>query len=80
MALQTGLFAKVRSYGIGFYSLGPDQAYAGRFVPVYAAEAGAEVAVAEVGVGGGAFARGIGRGDLLIAGTVVVEEEGRREM
>ena len=59
MALEAGFFAEVRGYSVD-EDVGADEAMAGCFVAVHAAQAGAEVAVGEVGVREGAFAGGIG--------------------
>ena len=50
------------------------------FEAVYAAEAGAQVAVREVGVGEGAFAGGGGGGEKGVAGSVGFQEEGWGEV
>ena len=75
VTLDAGLFAKVRADDVYFDGGCADEAVAGRLVAVDGAEARAEVAVAEVGVGEGAFAGGIDGREQVVTGDVVVEEE-----
>ena len=79
VACDAGLFAKVRADDVYFY-IGADEAVAGFLVAVHGAEARTKVAVAEVGVGEGTFAGGIDGGEKVVAGDVVVQEEGWGEM
>jgi len=80
VALQARLLAKVRRDGVDGYVGGGDQACARRFVAVHAAKARAEVAVAEVGVGGTALEGCVAGREGEVAGGVVVEEEGWGEV
>jgi hypothetical protein len=49
---------------------------AGLLIAVDTTEAGAEVTIAEVGIGEGTLARGVDGGEEVVAGDVVVEEKG----
>ena len=53
--LEEGLFAEVWCYGAHLHAAGADEAVPRPLVPVYRAQTRAEVAVFQVGVGGGAF-------------------------
>lgn len=79
VALQTGLFAEVRGDGVD-EDVAADETVAGGFEAVDGAQARAEVAVAEVRVGEGSLAGGVSGGQEVVAGCVVVEEEGRGEV
>ena len=79
MACDAGFFAKVRADDVHFY-IGADEAVAGLLVAIDGAEAWAEIAIAQVGVGEGAFARGIDGRKKVVAGDVVVKEKGWGEM
>ena len=75
MARDAGFFAKVRTDDIDLSSLRTNKAMPSLLIPVNAAEARAKVAVAEVGIGKGAFTRGVDGGEEMVAGDVVVEEK-----
>ena len=80
MALEAWFLAKVGCDGRYLYRGGADQAVAGGFVAVDVAQARAEVALAEVGIGGGAFEGGGGSGNELVARDIGVEKEGRGQV
>jgi len=71
VALETGLFAEVRGDCVD-EDVGADEAVAGGAEAVHTAEAGAEVAVREVGVGERAFVGGGGGGELGVARAVAI--------
>ena len=79
VACDTGFFTKVWADDV-YFDIGADEAVASLLIAVDGAKARAEIAVAEVGVGEGAFARGIDGGEEVVARDVVVEEEGWSEM
>ena len=80
MALDGRFFAKVRRDSADLDSLGADEAGARPLVPVDAAEPRAEVALAQVRIGGGALLGFLGGAQELVARRVVLKEEGRGEM
>jgi hypothetical protein len=80
VSCDAGFFAKVRADDVYFDGRGANETVAGLLVAINAAKARTQVAVAEVGVGERALARGIDGGDEVIAGDVVVKEEGWSEM
>jgi hypothetical protein len=80
VACDAGFFAKVGADDVHFHCGGADEAVARLLVTIDPAEARAEVAVAEVGVGKRAFPGGINGGDEVVAGDVVVQEERWGEM
>ena len=75
VARDAGFFAEVRTDDIDLNGLRTNKTMPSLLIPVNAAEARAKVAVAEVGVGKGAFTRGVDGGEEMIAGDVVVEEK-----
>src|ERR1700735_67601 len=75
VARDAGFFAEVWTDDIDLNGLRTNKAMPSLLIPVNAAEARAKVAVAEVGVGKGAFTRGVDGGEEMIAGGVVVEEK-----
>ena len=75
VARDAGFFAKVRTDDIDLSGLRTYKTMPSLLIPVNAAEARAKVAVAEVGVGKGAFTRGVDGGEEMVAGDVVVEEK-----
>ena len=79
VACDAGLFAKVRADDVHFH-IGADEAVAGLLEAIDGAEAWAEIAVAQVGVGEGAFAGGVNGREEVVTRNVVVEKEGRCEM
>ena len=74
VACDARLFAKVRSDDI-YLHIGTNEAVASFLVAIDGAETRAEVAVAQVGVGEGAFAGGVDGGEEVVAGDVIVKEE-----
>ncbi len=74
VALDAGLLAEVGGDDVDLGLLA-DEAHARGLVAVDAAETGAQVAVAQVGVGPGPLPGGIGGAEGHVAGGVVVEEE-----
>ena len=74
--LDIGFLAIMRGDGVDLGGRGVNEAVAGFLIAVHAAEARVEVTVEEVGVGCGAFSRCRERGEVLVAGGVVIEEDG----
>lgn len=60
--------------------IGSDETHAGRLISVDAAKPGAEVAVPQVRVRLGALLGSIDGAEELVAGYIVVQQEGRREV
>ena len=75
MSCDARLFAKVRANDVYFDGGGTDKAMSGLLITVDTAEAGAQVTIAEVGIGEGTLARGVDGGEEVVAGDVVVEEK-----
>ena len=73
-------FAKVRANDVYFGGGGANEAVAGLLIAIDATETRAEVAIAEVCVGEGTLARGVDGGEEVVAGNIVVEEEGWGQM
>jgi hypothetical protein len=80
VARDAGFFAEVRTDDIDLSGLRTNETMPSLLIPVNAAEARAKVAVAKVGVGKGAFTRGVDGGEEMVAGDVVVEEKWWGEM
>ena len=80
VALDAGFLAKVGGYDIDLGCLGADEADAGSFPAVDAAASRAEVAIAQVGIGLRPLLGDFDRGEEMIAGDVVIEEERWCEM
>jgi hypothetical protein len=76
MSCDARLFAKVRANDVHFDGGGTDKAMTGLLIAVDTTEAGAEVTIAEVGIGEGTLARGVDGGEEVVAGDVVVKEKG----
>ena len=72
VSLDKGLFAEMGGDGVDFDGLGTDETDACFLVAVYAAQARAEVAVPEMGVGCGALFGEGERGEELVPGGVGV--------
>ena len=75
VALDAGFLAKVGGYDIDLGGLGADEADTGPFPAVDAAASGAEVAIAQVGIGLGPLLGRVDGREGIIAGDVVIEEE-----
>lgn len=80
VARDAGFFAEVRTDDIDLSGLRTNETMPSLLIPVNAAEARTKVAVAKVGVGKGAFTRGVDGGEEMVAGDVVVEEKWWGEM
>lgn len=81
VALNTRLLAKVRGNGADAHSVALDETGASALEAIHTTTTGAEIAVREVSVGGGAFAGGVWGGQRLVAGDVrIVEKEGWGQM
>lgn len=75
VARDAGLFGEMGGDDVDFCCEGACEADARGLVAVDGAEAGAEVAVGEMGVGEGAFGGDLGGGEGVVEGGVAVEEE-----